>query len=169
MRTADLFRLDNRTIVVTGALGGLAQELVPCLLESGADVVAIDQPQIAPAGQMQMYHEAALSHSRRLEYLDCDVRDAQAVAACFQKIHRLFPHPVRGLVVCAGLSERHDAVDYPIDDFRNVFDVNVCGSFLFAREAAKMMRDCNVGGSIVLLASMSATVVNQGRSDALQS
>lgn len=46
---------------------------------------------------------------------------------------------------------------YPIDRVRKLFDVNVHGAYLTAREAAKVMIP-NGGGSIILIASMSASV-----------
>jgi len=49
------------------------------------------------------------------------------------------------------------AYRYPFDRARKLFDVNVHGAYLTAREAAKIMIP-NGGGSIVLIASMSASV-----------
>lgn len=46
---------------------------------------------------------------------------------------------------------------YPLDRARKLFDINVHGAYLTAREAAKIMIP-NGGGSIILIASMSASV-----------
>jgi len=46
---------------------------------------------------------------------------------------------------------------YPFDRARKLFDINVHGAYLTAREAAKIMIP-NGGGSIILIASMSASV-----------
>ena len=46
---------------------------------------------------------------------------------------------------------------YPFDRVKKLFDVNVHGAYLTAREAAKIMIP-NGGGSIILIASMSASV-----------
>lgn len=45
---------------------------------------------------------------------------------------------------------------YPFDRARKLFDINVHGAYLTAREAAKIMIP-NGGGSIILIASMSAS------------
>jgi NAD(P)-dependent dehydrogenase (short-subunit alcohol dehydrogenase family) len=42
---------------------------------------------------------------------------------------------------------------------RRLYDINVHGSFFTAREAAQIMA-ANSGGSIVLIASMSAHIIN---------
>ena len=49
------------------------------------------------------------------------------------------------------------ALRYPFDRARKLFDINVHGVYLTAREAAKIMIP-NGGGSIILIASMSASV-----------
>lgn len=46
---------------------------------------------------------------------------------------------------------------YPFDRVRKLFDINVHGVYLTAREAARLMIP-NGGGSIILIASMSASV-----------
>ncbi|KAI8410970.1 hypothetical protein FOFC_07564 [Fusarium oxysporum] len=46
----DLFLLNSRTIIVTGATGGLGLQVVKATLEAGADVVAIDQSPSIPEG-----------------------------------------------------------------------------------------------------------------------
>lgn len=42
---ASLFRLDNRTIVVTGGSGAIGATLAAAILEAGADVVVLDLPE----------------------------------------------------------------------------------------------------------------------------
>lgn len=74
-------------------------------------------------------------------------------------------HPIRGLVTCAGISGRCPAVDYEVDKFRRIMDINVTGSFLCATAAARIMQRQMVSGSVVLLASMSGTNVNQVREE----
>lgn len=72
-------------------------------------------------------------------------------------------YPVRGLVALAGISDHADALTYDVATFRRVIDVNVTGTFLSAQAAARLMRRHNEGGSIVLIASISGTVVNKVR------
>jgi NAD(P)-dependent dehydrogenase (short-subunit alcohol dehydrogenase family) len=48
-------------------------------------------------------------------------------------------------------------VSYPSDRIKHLYDVNVHGAFFTAREAAKYMIPQG-GGSIILVASMSANV-----------
>ena len=53
--------------------------------------------------------------------------------------------------------ENYSAFDYPFDRIKRLYDINVHGAFFTAREAARNMIPQG-GGSIVLVASMSANV-----------
>lgn len=70
--------------------------------------------------------------------------------------------PIRGLVACAAMPGQSGACDYPADVFRRILDVNITGTFLIARAAAKEMHRANVLGSVVLVASISGHVSNRG-------
>lgn len=83
------------------------------------------------------------------------------MAEAFAKAESLARCPVRGLVTCAGLSGRCPAVEYPVDSFRKILEINVVGSFLCARAAARIMRAQQNSGSVVMMASMSGTNVNR--------
>lgn len=71
-------------------------------------------------------------------------------------------YPIQGFVSCAAISGESDACDYPAAIFRQIFDVNVAGTFLITRAVANEMHRANVTGSIVLIASMSGHLSNRG-------
>jgi len=56
--------------------------------------------------------------------------------------------------------ENFSAIDYPTEKVKHLYDINVHGAFFTAREAARSMAKTG-GGSIIMIASMSAHVVNQ--------
>jgi NAD(P)-dependent dehydrogenase (short-subunit alcohol dehydrogenase family) len=89
------------------------------------------------------------------------VTNEQSVNAAFEAADADSRYPIRGLVTCAGISGRSSAIDYSVDEFRRIVDVNLTGTFLCARAAARIFHRQMVKGSIVMLASMSARVVNQ--------
>jgi NAD(P)-dependent dehydrogenase (short-subunit alcohol dehydrogenase family) len=70
----------------------------------------------------------------------------------------------RGELSCLGVRRRTSFPQftvnrphrYPFDRAKKLFDINVHGAYLTAREAAKIMIP-NGGGSIILIASMSAS------------
>lgn len=53
------------------------------------------------------------------------------------------------------------AEDYDFQEFKNMLDVNVNGTFLFARAAGKHMIDEKIKGNIIMVSSMSGSIVNK--------
>ena len=68
-----------------------------------------------------------------------------------------------GVVNSAGIAADIPALDTPVDLFRRVLDVNVTGTFIVARAAARIMKDRG-GGAIVNMASVAGLRGSKGRS-----
>lgn len=65
------------------------------------------------------------------------------------------------MITLSGISGNVKAIDYPVGALRKILNVNVVGTFLVAREAGRLFRRQRNPGSIVIVASMSGTNVNQ--------
>jgi len=162
--TKNLFSLEQRTIIVTGAGRGLGITLATAVLESGGDVVCLD---ILPEPSKTEWHaivELQKTSGTKATYQRCDITKEEDVQAALTEAvseANKRQKPVRGLIHCAGIQQMIDAIDYPIEGFRRILDVNVTGSFLTAKHTARIMRDAKTGGSIVLVASMSGQIANR--------
>jgi NAD(P)-dependent dehydrogenase (short-subunit alcohol dehydrogenase family) len=122
-------QLEGKRIVVTGAARGIGQLAAATFRERGAEVVTLDL-----AGDVDHH---------------CDVSDPDRVDATFAEIG-----PITGLLNNAGLlAPRRDVDDIPLDEFDRMFAVNVKGTFLCSRAAARNMGG---GASIVNVASQTA-------------
>ena len=53
------------------------------------------------------------------------------------------------------------ALEYAVADFERILRVNVTGTFLTAKHAARIMIKNGVQGSIVMIASMSGNIANR--------
>jgi NAD(P)-dependent dehydrogenase (short-subunit alcohol dehydrogenase family) len=62
------------------------------------------------------------------------------------------------LVTAAGIVDNVEAENYDYTRWRKMMDINIDGTWLFAREAGKHMIQNQIKGSIILVASMSATI-----------
>jgi NAD(P)-dependent dehydrogenase (short-subunit alcohol dehydrogenase family) len=126
----------GKNIVVTGAGRGIGAALVDELRARRANVVGVD---VAPGADAV-----------------CDVSDPAQVTSLFHGVST-----VDGLVNCAALlvdRKAYDEID--LDEWDRMFAVNVRGSFLCAREAARTMGEH--GGSIVNVASETAVTGSHG-------
>lgn len=88
-----------------------------------------------------------------------DVSDADSVQGCIEGI--IAEHgKIDSLVTSAGFTENYDAINYPIDRMRKLWNVNVDGTFLFAISVAKHLMERKAAGSMVFIGSMSGSIVN---------
>ncbi len=144
------------TILVTGGASGIGLAVVEAVLNAGwrAVVADIDQRNLGSARQ-------ALGARHDLRFAELDVADEAAVVRIVADCTRDFA-PLTGVVNSAGIARNVPALETSAALFRHVLDVNLVGSFLVAREAAKTMRD-HGGGAIVNLASISGVTGNEGR------
>lgn len=88
----------------------------------------------------------------------CDVASEPSVQKVFEHIQTTFGR-IDAVVASAGIVENFAALDYPADRMKRLYDINVHGAFYTAREAARLMIPRG-SGSIILIASMSASIVN---------
>ncbi|KAL7943959.1 hypothetical protein V8C42DRAFT_327303 [Trichoderma barbatum] len=170
--TPNLFSLHDRTIIVTGATGGLGSQLVRAILESGGDVIAIDRDEIPPATTWEPLQSLAKSLSRTLAYHPCDISSQSLTTSIFEAAAAQARYPIRGLVNCAGIGTVGESIDYPEDQTRRTLDVNLAGSLYVAQAAAKVVtKQClegkSVGASFVFVASMSGYIANKATPTAI--
>jgi NAD(P)-dependent dehydrogenase (short-subunit alcohol dehydrogenase family) len=146
MSILDLFRLDGRVALVTGASSGLGVAFALALAEAGADVV------LAARRADRLAETAALVEKtgRRQVSVTTDVarpEDCQrAAAAAMEEFGRLDI-----LVNNAGIGTAVPASRETPEQFRQVIDINLNGSYWMAQACGKVMQP---GSSIVNVSSV---------------
>ncbi len=144
-------RLDGKKAVVTGAAQGLGAAIVERLAEEGCDVMAwdINEEQINKTAA-----DVAAKFPRTVLGQDVDITNPAEVRHAMDDAVRALGR-VDIMVSNAGILVSGDAVDFDIDKWRRVIDVNLVGYFTCAREAARVMLADGKGGSIVQINSKS--------------
>ncbi|WP_432494248.1 glucose 1-dehydrogenase [Kineococcus auxinigenes] len=140
------FGLTGRTAVVTGGGRGLGLGISTALLRAGADVVVLGRREVP--GEL---HEEAARHGRRVHHHAVDLADASAVEAAARAV--LDAHRVDVLVNNAGAQERHPAVDFPLQAFDRVLDVNLRAVFQLCQLFGRPMLERGEG-RVVNVASL---------------
>lgn len=133
---AGLWRLDGRRAVVTGAARGFGAAIARRLAEAGARVTVADL-----RGDEADTTAARIAAETGAECWGCpvDVTDEDSVAALFDSVAQRWG-PVDLLVNNAGVFSNYYVADMPRDEWARILEVNVTGTFLCSRAAARAMQ-----------------------------
>ena len=142
---------NGKVILVTGAGTGIGRAIALAFLREGCSVVL--------AGRRQEPLDAVASESGtdRALAVSADVGNPESVDALFAKIKEKFGR-LDVLVNNAGVSGMGmNFEDIAFDQWQNIVNINLTGSFLCAQGAFKLMRDQQPqGGRIINNGSISA-------------
>lgn len=146
MSVLDLFRLDGKVVIVTGASSGLGVTFAQCLAEAGADIV-LGARRVDKLAQTQKLVEAT---GQRVLAVETDVADPDSCTALVAAAVREFGH-VDVLVNNAGVGTAVPATRETPEQFRNVIDINLNGSYWMAQACGRVMPP---GSSIINISSV---------------
>ena len=146
MSVLDLFRVDGKVAIVTGASSGLGVAFAQALAEAGADVSLGARR----AEKLQDTKAMVEGLGRRAIAVPTDVADPQA---CKDLVQRTVDELGRVdiLINNAGIGTAVPATRETPDQFRQVIDVNLNGCYWMAQACAAAMEG---GGSIVNISSV---------------
>jgi NAD(P)-dependent dehydrogenase (short-subunit alcohol dehydrogenase family) len=130
------------TAIVTGGASGIGRAVCELLAKEGYRVAVADRDK---SGADEVAH-----HIDGYAF-EVDVADEASVVALFDRALETFGGTLDALATAAGIAETTPFMELTADAFRRVNDVNVVGTFLCVREAAKRMRP---GGRICTVASV---------------
>ena len=87
---------------------------------------------------MEHYNSFGLERAPEVLFKKVDVTSEEAVNQAVSEVSSKFGG-IDILLCFAGITGSKLAVEYPIDEWRRIIDVNVNGSFLVARAVAKFV------------------------------
>ncbi len=138
--------LENRVAIITGAASGIGYATAKRFASEGALVAGVDlkKPDDDKWELVTDIDSGA--------FFEADVSDETAVKAVVSAVIEKFGH-IDALVNSAGITTTGTIFDITGDDWDRVMNINLKGSFLFAKHAASHMVK-QKSGSIVHLASI---------------
>jgi len=143
----ELFKLNGKVAVVTGAARGLGQGMALALAEAGADIVAVD---ILPAEDTVKQVKAL---GRKAVAVAANLGDRAAIPAVIAEGRKHFAG-LDILVNCAGIIRRADFLDFSEKDWDDVMNINIDAVFFLSQ---CFVRDAVARGAkakIINIASM---------------
>lgn len=141
-------RLENKVALITGAAGGIGSTTAKLFLEEGAQVMLADLDKDA-------LKEVAddLGNPEQIDYIECDVSSLDDNIKAVNKTVESFGG-LDILLANAGIEGVvKPIVDYPVDTFEKVLDINIKGPF-YAIKSAFPEIEKRDGGSIIITSSV---------------
>ena len=147
--TLDLFSLNGRTALVTGASSGIGRHFALVLARAGA-CVAVAARRL---DRLEALVEDIRAKGGRAVAVPLDVTEPESVVRAFDAAEATFG-PVTVLINNAGVPSNTFFTKLTEHDWREVLAVNLDGVFRVGQEGAKRMIAADTGGSIVNVASV---------------
>ena len=146
---SDPFRLDGRTVIVTGASRGIGAEVARGVSVRGGGVVLV-------ARSADALEELARSLPGPAVAVPGDVADTMVAGEALDAAEEL-GGALWGLVNNAGINPAYQPVtETPLSAWDEVLQVNLLGAAAFARAVGRQLAAAGSGGRIVNLSSVGA-------------
>jgi 3-oxoacyl-[acyl-carrier protein] reductase len=158
MKAAEMFSLQGRVALVTGASSGLGTQFAKALADNGAAVALVARR----AERLETLKAEIEGKGGKAIAVEADVTDRGAVARAFDAAEKAFG-TVTILVNNAGIAQSSTrAVEVTPEEWRKVLGLDLDAVFYNAQEAARRMLAAGKKGAIVNIASVLGFGVSKG-------
>jgi NAD(P)-dependent dehydrogenase (short-subunit alcohol dehydrogenase family) len=145
----------GKVVLVTGGTSGIGRAIALGFAQAGAKVVA---GSTNPEKVSAIAKELGAGHHA----VQMDVSNEQSVKAAIDETAKKFGR-IDCVVNAAGVIARKPSLEVATEDFERIVRVNLTGSFIVCREAARVMKDQQPTakgerGNIILIASLNSYI-----------
>lgn len=144
----DLFNLEGKIAMISGASRGLGQGMAVGLAEAGATIIGLSTDK----NNLQQTNQLVEDTGQKFVGFSCDVTDNEQVDNAVSKTVSQFGK-IDILVNNAGTIRRAPAAEYSDEDWLKVIDTNLNALFRISREVGKIMIKQS-SGKIINIASL---------------
>jgi NAD(P)-dependent dehydrogenase (short-subunit alcohol dehydrogenase family) len=144
----DLFDITGKVALITGATGGFGDTITTALAMAGAKVMATgrSEDKLKPLVEKIEKEGGTAAYSVGSPINHDDVRRiVKGTVDTFGRIDIL--------ITAAGVNKPGSIIEQPLEEWEMIMDGNIKGTYLFCKEAGKVMIDQGDGGKVVLLGS----------------
>lgn len=153
MQKTQLFDLDGKIALVTGASRGIGEAIAKLLAQQGAYVIVSSRK----IDGCQEVADAIVAAGGKATAMACHIGEMEQIKATVEAIRSQFGK-LDILVNNAATNPYFgNVLDTDLDAFQKTVDVNIRGYFFMSVEAGKLMRE-NGGGAILNVASVNGLV-----------
>ena len=147
----DLFRLDGRVAIITGGSKGLGKSMALGLAQAGATTVICSRHQ----DDCELVADEITAQTGQESLgMAMDVTSEDDVDRAFKGVVEKFGQ-LDVLINNAGINIRNPIEELTLEEFRQVMDTNLTGSWLCCRAAASVMKERRKGSVINIGSTLS--------------
>ncbi len=129
---------EKRIAIVTGSAKGIGKAIVKRLIEDNYFIIAVDIDDFEGA---RLLHEFG---QEEIIYINCDITDEKQVQELFHRMINAYTK-LDLLINNAGIIKDDAIWNMSIENFDLVIDVNLKGTWIMCREAAKIFKEQKKG------------------------
>jgi 3-oxoacyl-[acyl-carrier protein] reductase len=146
-------RLQDKTALVTGASRGIGRATAVALAEAGARVLVHYSRSAQEAESLVSEIE---NRGGRANAISTDLGTSNGAALLAKQVRAIVGDQLDVLVLNAGVSKAARIADYTVEDFDNLFAINVRGPFFLVQQLLPVLGE---GSNIVVISSAVARTV----------
>ena len=144
----NLFDIQGRKAIVTGATRGLGWGMAEGLMEAGSEVVIWGSSE-----KVESVAEDFRARGFACHGVTADLGDRENLRSAFTRSLELLGGSLDILVNCAGIQRRHPSENFPLEDWDTVLEINLTAPFQLCQLAGREMLKQGYG-KIINIASM---------------
>lgn len=129
-----LFDLTDRTAVITGGSRGLGRGMALALAAAGVDVAVVSRTQ----SDLKFVAAEVRELGRHGMAISADVADEKQVERMVRRVVQEFKR-IDILINSAAIVSIKPTIEYPLEEWQRIMDVNLRGTFLCCKHVGKVM------------------------------
>ena len=146
--------LKNKSIIVTGASGGIGNSIIEKLYDCGANIIA--------SGTRIEKLEELKKQFKNIKILKFDISKSDEIESFVDDAATILGQKLDCLVNNAGITQDNLAIRMSLDEWKKVININLTSTFLLSKFAIKKMLK-NKAGKIINITSVVGHTGNLGQ------
>lgn len=142
-----MFSLEGKTVLFTGAAGGIGSAIASGMAEAGGKIALCD----INKSQLEKVQSDIEAQGGTASCHQMDVTDKESIRKCVEEAVGLYGQ-IDVLVNCAGINKREGFMDVDEETYDRIMDINLKGVFLVTQAVAPYMKN-QKSGSIINIGS----------------
>jgi len=149
MKVNDLFKLGGKVALITGGGRGIGKFIATGLAEAGADLIITSRKKKnLEATAQEIVKECGV----KVFPIECDISRETEIDALLKTAREKFPR-IDILVNNAGVTWGAPTLEFPLEKWDYVFNINIRGLWIITQKVARIMKEQG-GGNIISISSI---------------